>query len=266
MSKTLSGRCMFIWKLAPVVKVELGIDGIVKKAKAAGLSSVWIKVADGPLPYMNLDSSASAAQFHAVRSALRDAGIGVWGWQVPYGKTLQQANAEANCAAKLAHDFDLDGILMDAEGGEGYFSGGPAIAEAYASALSSSLRSQGRGIAMCGNDIPSNFKDYPFETFVEHADVNAPQVYYGASVSVLNRLDRAMKANKQYGKPIIPVGAAWIGDSGGCSSASACAERAREFLRLVKENNLQACSFWHWMGAPAAFWEVLFETAGVREI
>ena len=36
-------------------------------------------------------------------------------------------------------------------------------------------------------------------------------------------------------------------------------ERAREFIRLVKENEFEGYGFWHWMGAPAAFWEVLFE-------
>jgi len=251
---------MFIWKLAPVLTTELGIDGLVRKAKAAQLDGVWIKVSDGPLPYNNLSSQKAADMFRAVRSALRDAGISVWGWQVPYGKNPNQAVAEAECAAKLASDFDLDGILMDAEGGAGYFTGGSDVAERYAKTLAQRLKAQGRGIAMCGNDIPANFPNYPFSTFVEHADVNAPQVYYGSSPSVGNRLDRAIHANATYNRPFVPVGAAWIGDGGGCVSASACAERAREFLRLVNEHKFQACSFWHWLGAPSAFWEVLINT------
>ncbi len=265
MSSTLVGRSMFIWKLAQVVTTELGIAGVVNKAKAAGLSSLWIKVADGAKAYGNLNTATAASQFRALQAALNAEGIRVWGWQVPYGKTRPNAEAEADCAIQLAHDFSLDGILMDAEGGDDYFTGGPDVAEAYAAKLSAGLRAQGRGIAMCGNDIPSNFPGYPFDKFVEHADANAPQVYYGGSPSVSKRLNKAIQANSAYSQPLVPVGAAWIGDQGGCSSASACAERAREFLRLVQENQFQGCSFWHWMGAPAAFWEVLIETAPPME-
>lgn len=46
-------------------------------------------------------------------------------------------------------------------------------------------------------------------------------------------------------------------DEGGCSSASACAEKAREFIRLCNERNYQGYSFWHWGGAPLALWQVL---------
>lgn len=251
---------MFIWKLPPVLTTELGVDGLVRKAKAAHLDGVWIKISDGPLPYSNLSTAKAAEQFRAVRSALRDADISVWGWQVPYGRNSSQALAEADCAARLASEYDLDGVLMDAEGGAGYFTGGPDVAERYASTLAQRLKAENRGIAMCGNDIPANFPNYPFGTFVQHADVNAPQVYYGGSPSVANRLDRAMHANAPYDRPLVPVGAAWIGDGGGCASASACAERAREFLRLVKEHQFEAYSFWHWLGAPSAFWEVLINT------
>lgn len=260
MAGKISGRCMFIWRLAPVLKTELGVAGLVAKAQAAGLKGVWIKVADAAKPYENVADPTAKKAFEKVRDALRAVGISVWGWQVPYGKTVAQATAEANCAIQLAAALDLDGVLMDAEGGAGYFTGGPAVAEAYAARLAEQLGSQNRGIAMCGNDIPSNFPNYPFETFVRHAQVNAPQVYYGGSPSVANRLDRAITANTGFDVPFVPVGAAWVGDGGGCASASACAERAREFIRLVKVHGFVGYSFWHWQGAPSAFWEVLIDT------
>src|SRR5262249_34896390 len=101
--------------------------------------------------------------------------------------------------------------------------------------------------------------EYPFDSFVKHADVNCPQVYYGGSPSVGNRLTRAMEANRGVECPFIPVGAAWIGDNGGCSSASACAGRARGFIRLVGQHGFQGHGFWHWLGAPAELWRTLFE-------
>lgn len=261
MTQQISGRCMFIWQLAPVLKTELGVQGLVAKAKAAGLSGVWIKVADAAKPFANVATPAAQQDFVQVRDALRAAGISVWGWQVPYGKTVAQATAEADCAIGLAKSLDLDGMLMDAEGGAGYFTGGPTVAQAYAERLADQLGQQNRGLAICGNDIPSNFPNYPFATFAQYAQFNTPQVYYGGSPSVANRLDRAITANAGFDLPFVPVGAAWLGDGGGCASASACAERAREFLRLVDAHGFVGCSFWHWQAAPSAFWEVLIDTA-----
>ena len=260
MSHVLSGRNMFIWRLAPILKTELGIDGLVKKAKAAQLNGLWIKIADGKSAHENVKDAATQQTFKKLRDALRQAGISVWGWQVPYGQTAANTQAEANIAAELTLSLGLDGLLMDAEGGAGYFTGGPAVAKVYAQSLANALNGRA-GLAMCGNDIPSNFPDYPFSTFVDAAQYNAPQVYYGGSPSVANRLGRAVNDNRRFDKPLVPVGAAWIGQGdGGCASASACAERAREFLRLVAEQGFPGCSFWHWGGAPLAFWEVLIDT------
>jgi hypothetical protein len=259
--KTLTGRSMFVWRLSPVVKAELGAAAMANKAKAAGLTSVWIKVADGKSEFENV-RGAKRAEFLSVRDALREQGIDVWGWHVPYGASVANARAEADLCVRLASDLKLDGLLMDAEGGDGFFSGGVDVAVAYAEQLSKMLRDMGVGLAMCGNDIPTNFPNYPFDSFVASANTNAPQVYYGSSPSVQHRLGRAITANRHVKAPFYPVGAAWIGEGGGCQSASACAERAREFLRLVKEGSFPGCGFWHWMGAPAAFWEVLIDERG----
>lgn len=249
---------MFIWRLAPVVKAEVDIPGMVKKAKAAQLSGVWIKVADGASAYENVQPK-NIAQFQAARAAFREAGIAVWGWQVPHGGTLSHAKEEGDLLVQLANDLDLDGVLMDAEAGEVFFTGTDAIASAYSDTIHSGLASTSRGIAMCGNDIPTNFKNYPFESFVKNAQFNAPQVYYGSSPSVTHRLNRAIDANRHFGVPLFPVGAGWVGDGGGCVSASACAERAREFIRLAHEHEYAGYAFWHWMGAPATLWEVLMD-------
>jgi hypothetical protein len=258
---TLTGRNMFVWRLAPVVKAEMDVPTLVRKARTAGLSGVWIKIAEGDQPFENV-GARHRALFKETADALRKAGISVWGWHVPHGGSVAAAREEAAVAAQLAIDHKLDGVLMDAEGGSGYFRGGDAEADAYGGALRKALKDAGLGIAMCGNDIPRNFPGYAFDAFVRHADANAPQVYYGASPSVDNRLQRARKANAHVKSPFIPVGAAWVGTGdGGCESASACAERGREFLRLVGLHGFAGCGFWHWMGAPSAFWQMLFETA-----
>jgi hypothetical protein len=184
--------------------------------------------------------------------------IDVWGWHIPFAATVTSAKEEAKLVADIANEFGLSGILMDAEAGSSYFKGNSNTASEYAKELNALLVPQSKGLAISSHDIPNNFPDFPFDAFAQFATVNAPQVYYGGSSSVVNRLDRAIQANKQLKIPFVPVGAGWIGDDGGCASASACAERAKAFIKLVHEHQYQGYSFWHWLGVPAKLWEVFF--------
>jgi hypothetical protein len=248
---------MFIHRLAPILAGELGIDRVVEKAKAARLSSVWIKIAVGTSPY----SANLTPQFNKLRDALAARGIGVWGWHEPRCKTASIATEEAAVVARLAVERRISGVLVDAEHPQGnlYFQGGAAEATAYAKSLRERLETAGLSLAICSHDIPQNFPGFPFDELARHAHLNAPQVYYGASPSVSNRLERAIKANAHVTIPFVPVGAAWVGDAGGCATASACAERALAFIRLARQKNFDGYSFWHWAGAPLEFWQVLFE-------
>lgn len=257
MITTLTGRCMYIWKLKPVLTNEMSIANFVLRAKKAKLSSVWIKVAEGGNAYQNI-TGATKEQFIQAAAKLKEAGITVWGWHVPYCKTSSDAKIEAALVAKICKDFKLEGILMDAESEPTFFKGNATTANVYAGALKAALNTQGKGLAISSHDIPRNFPSFPFDKFAQHATINAPQVYYGGSSSVENRLDKAINANSHLDILFVPVGAGWIGDSGGCSSASACAERAIAFMKLVKKNNFPGYSFWHWQGAPSKLWEVLF--------
>lgn len=250
---------MFVWKLDAVVAQEGGIDRVVATAKAARLKGLWVKIADGTSRY-NVVDQQSNDNFRSLRAALRGAGIDVWGWQVAYGKTVSNAQVEATLAGNLAEEFDLDGILMDAEGGAGYFTGGASVAEQYASTLKGVLQPANRGLAICGNDIPTNFANYPFSTFAKYADINAPQTYYGSSPSVADRVQRAAMANAIYPIPFAPVGAGWVGNGGGCATATDCAARAGQFIQLVAQRNFPAYAFWHWAEAPSQLWDVLKST------
>jgi hypothetical protein len=254
---TLSGRCMYVWKLKPILILEGGIDGFVQKVKKAKLSSVWIKIGDGASRFSNI-SGEMEELFTNLHTRLADEGISVWGWHVPSGRNDEDATAEAELVGKIAEEYSLDGILMDAEKGGLYFKGDAQAADTYATRLRGTLVAQGKGLAISSHDIPSNFPDFPFDSFARHATVNAPQVYYGGSQSVENRLNRAIKANSHLGIPFVPVGAGWVGGAGGCGSGPMCGEWAITFMRLVREHGFPGYSFWHWEGAPPELWEVLF--------
>ncbi|MFZ1641819.1 MAG: hypothetical protein WAV07_10390 [Candidatus Contendobacter sp.] len=254
---TLKGRCMYVWQLKPVLVTEGGIDNLVRKAKRAKFSSIWIKVADGGSPYKNITGEMEGP-FKEVVAELEREEIDVWGWHVPYAADSENAEKEAQMVARIAHDFGLSGILMDAEAGEHFFKGTATTASEYSKELQSLLAVQSKGLALSSHDIPSNFPSFPFGAFAKHATVNAPQVYYGSSPSVDNRLNKAINATSHVDIPFVPVGAGWIGDGGGCESAAACAERALVFMRLVDAHRFQGYSFWHWLGVPAKLWEVFF--------
>jgi hypothetical protein len=256
------GRAMYVWKLGPILQAEGGPKEVAKKARRASLSSIWIKVAEGPSPYSHNVGNSMASQLREVIRRCHDKGIQVWGWHVPRCPDESAASAEAATFGGIIGDFGMDGMIMDAEGGGGFFLGGKDVAEAYATAMAQQKNTLQKPLAVSSHDIPQNIDGWlpKFNKIAFVADFNFPQVYYGGSSSVLNRLTRAEDGNSHVTIPFVPVGAGWIGDAGGCTSASACAERAREFIRLVHERGFPGHSFWHWAGAPSALWEVLNTT------
>ena len=152
---------------------------------------------------------------------------------------------------------------MDAEGTSDFFHGGLDEARTYGSAMRQVADQLGKPLAISSNDIPQNISGWlpKFTAIASQADLNFPQTYYGASSSVMSRVDQAANGNSHLAIPFIPVGAGFIGLSeGGCASAGACGERATTFIELCKVRGYQGYSFWHWGGAPMALWEVLNTT------
>ena len=252
-------RSMYIWKLRDVVAAEGGPAKIITKAKRASLSSLWVKVADGTSRYANVGDQV-APDFQELIRLAHDNGIEIWGWQVPHCSTTAIAKKEAKLLGDLVEEFELDGMIMDAEGTSAYFHGDVAEAKAYGAAMREIADNLEKPLGISSNDIPQNIDGWlpKFNEIAKKADFNFPQTYYGASPSVTHRVDRAAMGNAHLTIPFVPVGACFIGRAeGGCASASACAERAREFIRLCNTRNYQGYSFWHWGGAPMTLWEVL---------
>jgi len=254
-------RSMYIWRLEPVLAAEGGVNKLVEKARRAKLSAIWIKVADGASPYSNV-TGAMAAKMTSLVTKAHDSNLQVWGWQVPHCATTQAAQAEAATFKNLVQQFQLDGMIMDAEGGADFFHGGINEAKAYGAAMRQAATALQKPLGISSNDIPQNITGWlpKFTEIAQQADFNFPQTYYGSSPSVASRVDRAVTGNAHLTIPFMPVGAGWIGDGGGCASAQACAERATIFIQLCKDREYLGYSFWHWAGAPMALWEILNTT------
>src|SRR5256885_7389350 len=115
-------RSMYIWKLRDVVAAEGSPAEMIVKAKRASLSALWVKVADGTSHYANVRDDV-ARDFKELIRLAHDNGIEIWGWQVPHCATTAVAKKEAKLLGDLTDEFELDGMIMDAEGTSAYFHG-----------------------------------------------------------------------------------------------------------------------------------------------
>jgi hypothetical protein len=253
---------MYVWRLRNVINAEGSVQRIVDKAKRAKLSALWIKIADGQSKFENVAGDLED-KFKDLVTRAHDKSIEVWGWQVPHAPDEVAAQKEAALLGDLAHQFGLDGLIMDAEGGAAFFQGGVSEAIAYGLAARQAADNLGKPLGISSNDIPQNIAGWlpKFNEIAKQAILNFPQTYYGASPSVQSRVDKAATANAHLSIPFIPVGAGFLGTAdGGCASASDCAARAATFMDLCETRGYEGYSYWHWAGAPMALWETLNTT------
>src|SRR5262249_43619876 len=150
------GRAMYIWRL----RKALGggnVGDMVARAKAAKLTSLWVKIGDGTKKFENI-TGEGARQLRELVAECAAANISVLGYHVPWCRNLASANDEAAFVANTIGDFKLAGAVVDNEDGANYFKGDKQTAEAYGTALQTPLRAAGKLVVMSSNDFPSVHK------------------------------------------------------------------------------------------------------------
>ncbi|MFH1523986.1 MAG: hypothetical protein ABIF04_03400 [Chloroflexota bacterium] len=146
-----------------------GPEAIVTEARAAGLSHVIVKIADGVQAF-GVDASGNDSTAPVVQ-ALRSAGITVWGWHYLYGDTPSD---EANIAVQRAQSLGLDGYVVSA--GSDYKQSGKEIAAGqFMSAVREALTIP---IALSSFRFPNYHPEFPWSPFLEKCDFHMPQVYW----------------------------------------------------------------------------------------
>ncbi|MEN8172221.1 MAG: nuclear transport factor 2 family protein [Chloroflexota bacterium] len=232
----LNGKGFFIWKIPDCEGGDA--KKIATEAKAAGLSHILIKIANGIYTY-NYDWTNHVDLVPPVAKALRAVGIQVWGWHYVYG---DNPIGEADIAIKRIKELNLDGYVIDAE--SQYKDPGKAAA---ARTFMTRLR---KGI---GNNVPVALSSYrypsyhpiPWNEFLEKCDYNMPQVYWIHAHNPGEQLARTIKEYEspliKYNRPMIPVGAAFT--EWGWKPTAA---EVHEFLTAARSFNLSAANFWAW--------------------
>lgn len=232
-----AGDGMWIWYVA---RSEAGnLDAIAARARAAGMSTVFVKSADAGTAWSQF-SPQLVADLHA-------RGLRVCAWQFVYGDDpLAEARAAIASVAAGADCFVIDA--------ETAYEGRYASAQRYMTALRAAV----------GPDYPIGFTSFPYVDYHPRmpysvflgpggAQANMPQVYWkaiGGSVDAVSA--KTVANNRIYRTPIAP-----LGQSYGALPAS----ELRRFRAVWAGYGAGGMSWWSWQASGAAAWTALSEPA-----
>ncbi len=232
---TLRGKGLFIWQL-------WNCDGgdpevIAAKARAAGLSHVLIKIADGDYWTYNLHPKTKVDLIPPVLRALKEEGIEVWGWQYVRGRN---PIGEARLAIQRTKVLGMDGFVIDAEA-EYQSTSKRAAATRYMDELRAGLPDL--PIALSTYRFPKLHRSFPFAEFLSRCDYAMPQVYYEQRHNPDTQLEIC---GEQYmalnpARPIIPTAPLY-----GRGDWRPSAEETTRFFAKAKEIGLSAANGWSW--------------------
>jgi hypothetical protein len=230
----LLGKGFWIWRIRYAEKGNA--SEIANVAKAANLTHVLIKIADGT-DSSNVDPNTGVDLLPPVLQALRAKNIAVWGWHYIYGDKPVE---EARVAVDRVKQYNLDGYIIDAEA-EFQATGMDEAARKFVTELRNGL--PGLPIALSSFRFPSYHPKFPWKDFLEKCDLNMPQVYWEQAhnpASQLNRTVREFKAMTPY-RPIIPTGPTYSNEGWAPTPAEIA-----EFMDTVRLLNLPAVNFFSW--------------------
>ncbi len=229
-----SGQGMWIWYVSQSDGGNLA--SIVAQAKAAGVTTVFIKSSDGSSNYWSQFSPTLVQTLHAN-------GLKACAWQFVYGS---YPTAEADLGAEAVAN-GADCLVIDAESA---YEGRYASAQAYIDELR----------AKVGSSYPLGLASFPYVYYHESlpysvflgpggAQYNAPQMYWkdiGTSVDTVYA--NTWISNRVYGRPIFPLGQTYSNPS------------PSDILRFREEAvdyGASGWSFWDWQETPTSIWAAL---------
>lgn len=232
---SLYGKGFYIWQIP---KCDGGDPAaIAARAKAANLSHVLIKIADGPAWPYNYDFERKVDLVPPVARALKDIGVEVWGWHYVLG---DKPVDEARLAVQRMRDLDLAGYVIDAEG-EYRTLKKAAAAESYMTELRSGLGDT--PIALSTYRFPKYHLDFPFDSFMKQCDYAMPQVYFQEAHNPAEQLERSVEQymSLRYARPVIPTAPAYSSPTWRPTP-----EELQAFFQKAKDMKLAAANAWSW--------------------
>ncbi len=211
------------------------VDAIARRARRAGIRTVFIKSSDGANMWRQFTP--------ALVSALKARGLSVCAWPYVYGnRPVEEARNSVRAVQRGA-----DCLAIDAEG---EYEGKYRSARTYMRLLR-----QGVGgrypLSLAGLPYVDYHPAFPYSVFLGPggAQFNQPQMYWKAiGVSVDRVYAHTYRWNRIYQRPIVPLGQTYQGPSG--------TELAR-FRSLGRAFGATGVSWWDWQETSSGGWRAL---------
>jgi Putative peptidoglycan binding domain len=231
------GNGMWIWQLA---RSDGGnLDAIAARARAAGISTVFVKAGDEDDRWPQWST--------ALVQALHDRGLRACAWQFVYGA---KPDAEAAVAVDAIRQ-GADCFVIDAET---RYEGRYAEAQSYVRQVRAAV----------GPDYPIGLTSFPYVDYHPRlpysvflgpggAQANLPQVYWrdiGDTVDAASA--RTLAQNRVYGRAIAPLGQTYQSPS---------AEELDRFRAVWAAYGSPGLSWWSWQATSPAGWSGLSRPA-----
>jgi hypothetical protein len=246
-----------MWLYEPDKTEGANVAAIVAKAKAAGLSHLYVR------------TGSSWSGFYAgpfldrLLPAAHEADLMVYGWDFPRLISVEDDVRRAKAAIdhRAPGKHRIDGFSADIE----TMSEGTHITAQAASEYGRLLRAEvGSGFPLIATvPRPSPAQNYPYAEVVESFDAIAPMVYW------LNRqpdtdVAGALRDLARFNKPVFPIGQAYDGAPEGGRAGVPPPEELWKFMRFAEAGGAQGVSFWSWQAANHKAWLAITEAEEFR--
>jgi hypothetical protein len=240
---------MWIWQWA-------NTDGgdaraVVRRAVAAGLHQLWVRVADSQNGFYG------AAELAALVPIAHAHGIAVIAWGFPY---LWDPAGDAQWTAQILQWRAPDGQRVDGysadleESSEGVMMSAPRAA-VYLELVRRAAGSRLVVATVYPPTDPNWDGDYPYRAMAPYVDAFAPMVYWECTDPGADAAEDVARLSTL--RPVHVIGEAFnFADSGGRTVSPSGAEIA-EFLRVGRQEGAVGASFWVWQEATPGEWNAL---------
>ena len=247
-TSVVAGRGMWTWQWGRTEGGDLG--AVVRRAKAAGLSTLWVRVADSKSGFYG------GKYLDALVPLAHREGLKVVGWGFPFlGDPVADAAWTAEVLAWQKDGQRLDAYSPDLETA----SEGVVVTEKrIATYLGLTRRSMGGRplVATVYNPTDEWWAKYPYALVASYADAMAPMVYWGCREPGAD-VERAVRRLATFGLPVVPAGQSYdMGRDGGRPGNPTGAETLR-FLHEAKRSGATGVAFWVWQETTAEQWQAI---------
>jgi hypothetical protein len=246
----IQGKGMWLWKY---FQSEAGdADAIVRRARDAGLSHLWVRVGD------SRDGFYAAEVLEALVPRAHGAGLSVIGWGFPFlhdpvgdagwsAEALRWRSRGGHTLDGFSPDIEMstEGVALSAKRAEVYLSlvrqeAGPRLVVATVYQASDRLWPAG----------------YPYAAIAPYVDAFAPMVYWGCiepGAAAAKSIERLATLRPVH---VIGQGYDMYADGRGRAGAPTAHETSR-FLDVARRHGALGASFWVWHLMPDEQWDAL---------